>query len=164
MQKQPTPKNFGVGCFQRQMGYDSGQFLFQELPLNTKILMTSSSLLNAVAGVAALFAPDGLLRLFGASAIDGLAVFVQLTGALYFAFALMNWTAKDSAIGGIYARPVSLGNFGHYFIGALLLARYQFSASFTWPLLVALLVYGGYAGLFYWLVFRATGLPSGTQA
>ncbi len=126
--------------------------------MNTKILMTSSSLVLGVAAVSALFAPDVVLSLLHTSVTAQLSVMVQMMGALYFAFALMNWTAKDSAIGGIYARPVSLGNFGHFFVGALLLIRYQISATFNLSALVIMVIYVVFASLFYWLVFRATGI------
>lgn len=128
--------------------------------MNTKLLMTVTSLVLALAGVVALFAPEAVLALAGAPAAELLTVLVQLLGALYFSLALMNWTAKDSAIGGIYARPVSLANFGHFFAGALLLIRYQVTAAFNLPVVVILVVYVSFAGVFYWLVFRATGLPA----
>jgi hypothetical protein len=126
--------------------------------LNPKILMTSSSLVLGLAGIFALFAPDVVLAVLGTLVTAELSVLVQLSGALYFSFALMNWTAKDSAIGGIYARPVSLGNFGHFFVGALLLIRYQISNEINVFILLALVMYVIYASLFYWLVFRATGM------
>jgi hypothetical protein len=126
--------------------------------MNTKLLMTSSSLTLGLAGIFALFAPDVLLALLNVPMGDPLSVLVQLMGTLYFSFALINWTAKDSAIGGIYARPVSLGNFAHFFAGALLLLRYQLSNETNLSILLGLVVYAIFASLFYWLVFRATGL------
>ena len=128
--------------------------------MNTKILMTLTSFMLALAGVCALFAPDLIARWAGASPSGPLLALIQLMGALYFGFALMNWSAKESAIGGIYARPVSLGNFAHFFIGTLLLTRYEFSAPFNLLMLAFLLTYAIFASLFYWLVFRATGGPS----
>jgi len=126
--------------------------------MNTKILMTSSSLFLALAGMFTLFAPDVLLSALGVAVTAHLSVLVQLIGALYFSFALMNWTAKDSAIGGIYARPVSLANFSHFFIGTLLLAKYLLSNDFNLPTLWVTILYALFAAVFYWLVFRATGL------
>lgn len=70
----------------------------------------------------------------------------------------MNWTAKDSLIGGIYARPVSLANFSHFFAGALLLLKQQLSNEMNLSILAALIVYAVYAACFYWLVFRSTGI------
>ena len=86
--------------------------------MNTKLLMTASSLVLGLAGIFALFAPENLLAMLNGPIVTPLSVLIQLMGALYFSLALMNWTAKDSAIGGIYARPVSLGNFAHFFIGS----------------------------------------------
>ncbi len=126
--------------------------------MNTKILMTSSALILGLAGVFALFVPEVLLP----AAAGTTSVLVQLMGALYFSFALMNWTAKDSAIGGIYARPVSLANFSHFFSGVLLLLKYQLSNEINLFVVAALVVYAVYAVCFYWLVFRATGLKSPT--
>jgi hypothetical protein len=126
--------------------------------MNTKILMTSSSLILGLAGMFALFMPDVLLSTQGTTATGAMSVLVQLIGVLYFSFALMNLTARDSVIGGIYARPVSLANFGHFFAGTLLLLKYQLSNEMNLSILAALVVYAVYAICFYWLVFRATGI------
>jgi len=125
--------------------------------MNTKLLMTFSGLLLGAAGIFALFLPDVLLSAQGVERTEAMPMLVQLMGALYFGFAIMNWTVKDSAIGGIYSRPVSLANFSHFFSGALLLAKNLFDE--IRPLmLIATLVYIVFAACFYWLVFRATGL------
>jgi hypothetical protein len=120
--------------------------------------MASSSLVLGLAGLFALFAPDVLLAMLSVPMTNPLSVLIQLLGALYFSFALMNWTAKDSIIGGIYARPISLGNFAHFFSGALLIAKYLLSNGFNGSVLLVLVVYTIFAALFYWLVFRATGI------
>ena len=120
--------------------------------------MTSSALILGLAGVLALFAPDVLISTQGAAAAGTTSVLVQLMGALYFSFALMNWTAKDSLIGGIYARPISLANFSHFFAGALLLLKHQLSNEMNLSILAVLIVYTVYAACFYWLVFRSTGV------
>jgi len=128
--------------------------------MNTKRLMTATSVLLAAAGGMALFVPDVVLSMLGTSVTAPLSMIVQLMGGLYFGFALMNWTAKDSAIGGIYARPVSLGNYGHFFVGALLLIKAQLSSGIDLPLFLVSVVYVVFAILFYWLVFYATGIKA----
>jgi hypothetical protein len=130
------------------------------MKMNTKLLMTASSVILGLASLLALFVPEVVLVTLGAPVTGQLSVIVQLMGALYFAFALMNWTAKDSAIGGIYARPVSLGNFGHFLTGALILVRYQLSREFNVLFLWASVLYAIFAVLFYWLVFHATGIAT----
>lgn len=127
--------------------------------MNTKILMTSSSLILGAMGVCTIFMPDVLLSASGADVTKITSLFVQMMGGLYFAFALMNWTAKDSAIGGVYARLVSLANFSHFLTGALLLAKNLFD-EFSPLMLIMTVVYIVFAACFYWLVFRATGLKS----
>ena len=127
--------------------------------MSTKLLMTASGLALGLAGLFALFAPDILLETLGASATTSLSIPVQLMGSLYFSFALVNWTAKDSAVGGTYARPVSLGNFSHFFVGTLILIKYFLSNSYNLVVLLIMMAYLLFAVAFYWLVFRATGLP-----
>ncbi|MFN8413702.1 MAG: hypothetical protein U0Z26_15070 [Anaerolineales bacterium] len=127
--------------------------------MNTKILMTGTSLILGLGGVVALFFPESLLAVVNLQVVNPMPMVIQLIGALYFSFALMNWTAKDSVIGGIYARPVSLGNFSHFFSGALLLAKYQLSNLGNIPFLILLVIYTIFTGLFWWLVFKHTGVP-----
>lgn len=126
--------------------------------MNTKVLMTCTSLALGLAGVLALFVPENVLAIQSLPVSRESSVFVQLLGALYFSMALMDWTAKDSIIGGIYARPVSLGNFAHFFVGTLILARYFWSNGFNIPVFSLLVIYGILAVLYYWLVFRHTGV------
>jgi hypothetical protein len=126
--------------------------------MNTNLLMTTSSLVLGLAGIFALFAPDILLTTLNVPSANPLEVLIQLMGALYFSIALMNWTAKDSIIGGIYARPISFGNFAHFFSGTLLLAKYVLSNGFNLSIFLMLIAYTIFAALFYWLVFRHTGI------
>lgn len=125
--------------------------------MNTKLLLTSTSLFLALAGVTALFVPDSILSAQGVTVTTGASLLVQLLGAGYLAFAMMNWAAKDSAIGGIYARPVSLANFSHFFVGTMLLLNHIFSNAGNLSLWAAMFFYAFFTVCFYWLVFRATG-------
>ena len=121
--------------------------------MNTKVLMTASSLALGLAGVAASFAPTELLRALGSPAPEPVPVLIQLLGGAYLALALANWTAKDSLIGGIYARPLSLANSVIFTTGTLALAKQQFSHGASTPLLSAFVAYAVFAVGFAWLVF-----------
>jgi Na+-driven multidrug efflux pump len=92
--------------------------------MNTKLLMTLSSLIMGVVGIILLFFPHELLNYFtsGGEVILS-ALVLQILGALYFAFAMVNWTAKPNLIGGIYGRPISIGNLLHFSVGALALLK-----------------------------------------
>lgn len=126
--------------------------------MNTKLLMTGSSLVLGLAGLVLLFAPHEVLAALGVPGTQVVPVLVQLVGALYAAFAVMNWTAKDSLIGGVYGRPISLGNFAHFFVGTLVLARAQIEQGGQLAMLAVLAGYAIFALLFGWLVFVSTGL------
>ena len=127
--------------------------------MNTKLLMTASVLVLGLAGLAATFAPAELLTAWGTPATEPTVLLVQLLGALYFAFALLNWTAKGAIIGGIYARPVSIGNCVHFTVGALALAKQELSHHLGWPIVVALVGYAIFAVLFGALVL-GRGVPA----
>jgi hypothetical protein len=106
-----------------------------------------------IGGIALQFLPHEILRQFGADFSGVNALFAQITGALLLGFAMMNWMAKAVLIGGIYARPLALGNFTHFMIAALALIKYAFAASVS-PLVWALaLVYTIFAALFAYVFF-----------
>jgi len=115
--------------------------------------MVASSLALGLAGIAASFAPSELLRVLGSPAMGPLPVLIQLLGGLYLAFAFTNWTAKDSAIGAIYSRPLSLGNCINFTNGSLVLAKQQLSSGVSMPLIAVLAIYTTFAICFGWLVF-----------
>jgi hypothetical protein len=121
--------------------------------MNTKILMTASALFMALCGLAATFLPQEILARTGEGAGAILTLFVQLAGALYLAFAILNWMAKDSLIGGIYARPVSLGNLVHFLVGAITLIK-AVVAGYRDPAIVGgAVMYSLFAVGFIWIVF-----------
>ena len=119
--------------------------------MSSKILMVVSSIVMGIAGIAGLFAPAELLASLGLADIAP-AVLVQLLGALYFAFAITNWTARHNPIGGIYSRPLALGNFAHFTIGMLVLIRPAIALP-RFPLIFAFVVYLVFALLFGALLF-----------
>lgn len=123
--------------------------------MNTKLLLGASALAMGAAGIAALFAPHELLTAFGVAPSASLPLLVQLLAALLFAFAMVNWTAKGSLIGGIYNRPVALGNLTHFAIGAITLLKYVTRAQATPAVLATTAVYVVFALGFTMLFFRS---------
>lgn len=91
--------------------------------MNTKLLMTATALVLACLGLVASFAPQEILAQMGAPPNPALTIFMQITGALYLAFAMLDWMVKESVIGGIYNRPVAMGNFLHFAVGAMALVK-----------------------------------------
>ena len=91
--------------------------------MTTRVLLTMSAVFLAILGVGATFLPQEILAYLGAPQQDVLPVLVQLLGAHSLAFALLNWMAKNSLIGGVYNRPVAMGNLGHFGIGTIVLLK-----------------------------------------
>jgi hypothetical protein len=91
--------------------------------MRTKALMSLSALFLGILGVAASFLAQEILTHFAIPANAHSIVLVQITGALCLGFAILNWMARSVVIGGIYARPVALGNFVHFAVIAITLIR-----------------------------------------
>lgn len=126
--------------------------------MNTRILMTCSAAVMGVVGIVLSFMPDEVGRYIAGSEPSFINTLVlQLLGALYFAFAMINWTARGNLIGGIYARPISIGNLTHFMIGALALIKVVFVKSELLTLIPAI-VYAIFAICFA-IVFFTHPLP-----
>jgi len=123
--------------------------------MQTRLLMGSSAALMAALGLVATFMPQELLAYLGSAPEAGPVLVTSIAGALYLGFAYLNWMARGQAIGGIYARPITLGNFLHFTVVGATLVR----AAADWPgrpdYLVVLLVYVGYSAWFGITLFRA---------
>ena len=91
--------------------------------MSTRALLSASALFMALLGLIGTFLPQETLEFLGSRPETLTAVLVQVTAALYLGFAIVNWTARGSIIGGIYGRPVALGNFLHFAVVATLLIK-----------------------------------------
>jgi len=120
-------------------------------PAHTRILMLSSAVFMAALGLAATFAPEVFLYPRPAPPASILAA--EAAGALYLGFAVLNWMAKDNAIGGMYSRPVALGNLLHFFAVAMTLLRLVAAGNRQGPMLVVTLIYVAFAVWFGVVVF-----------
>jgi hypothetical protein len=115
--------------------------------------MTVSAILLAVTGVVLTFLPAEIALAFGFTTNTKIEhVLFQILGAAYFAFGMINWTAKANLIGGIYGRPIAIGNLTHFVIGALALIKMYASTQQT-VLLLPSVVYAVFALLFTILFF-----------
>ena len=119
--------------------------------------MISSSIVMGLTGVTASFFPKEILDSIGLTANELSVLFVQITGALYLGFAVMNWMAKTVLIGGIYSRPLCMGNFLHFTVAALALIKAATNNSNLKYVWVATIVYAIFAVLFGIILFTNPG-------
>lgn len=120
--------------------------------------MAISAVVMGAAGMMLSFLPQEVAGSLGMS--EAAAVILQLLGALYLGFAMINWTARANLIGGIYSRPVALGNLAHFVIAALALAKLSFKTPALHYLWVAALIYSAFAVLFAYVFFTTPDLKS----
>ncbi|AMM51194.1 hypothetical protein TH61_08400 [Rufibacter sp. DG15C] len=120
--------------------------------MSTKLIMTASALSMAILGVAFSFLPVEILAYFGKTVDPEMGLMLQLAGALYIGFAMLNWMAKSILIGGIYARPVAIGNLTHFLVGGVALFKAQLHGNGSvegWVLTGGYLLF---AALFAWVM------------
>ena len=91
--------------------------------MHTRYLMMSSAIFLALLGLATSYFPDKVLGMHGTVPDNATLLLVQMMGALYLGFAILNWMARGVIIGGIYARPLALGNFLHFAMVGMMLGR-----------------------------------------
>jgi hypothetical protein len=94
---------------------------------HTKILMMLSAVFLAMLGLLTSYWPDKVLETHGTVPDNATLLLIQMMGALYLGFAILNWTARGVIIGGIYARPRALGNFLHFAMVGVMLAKAAFT-------------------------------------
>ncbi|WP_405396203.1 hypothetical protein [Maribacter sp. Asnod2-G09] len=91
--------------------------------MNTKILMTFSSLFLAIMGLTISFLPNEIINYLDIESNIITILFIKILGALYMAFAILNWMARGTLFGGIYNRPITMGNLMHFGVGAIALIK-----------------------------------------
>jgi len=117
--------------------------------------MISSAAFMLALGLLATFAPQELLAYIGSSPQPPLVLIIQIVGSSYLGFAALNWMAKDSLIGGIYSRPVALGNALHFFLVTMTLLRSLAAGPRHPGVLIAALAYTVFAAWFGLILFRS---------
>ena len=104
-------------------------------------------------GLGLIFLAEDLLRHVRQADAPILVLFVQTIGALYLAFAVLDWLLRGSIVGGIHGRPLALANLLHFAIVAIMLLRWAAAGS---PPGIAVLsgIYAAFAVSFAAVMFR----------
>lgn len=124
--------------------------------------MICAAIVLGCAGISLTFLPQEILSLLGEQQTPTMTLILQLMGAMYFAFAMVNWTAKENLLGGIYGRPIVIGNATHFLIGALALIK-SVSAQHHPLLWIAAIIYSIFAFLFYWILRTSPAQKNSTE-
>lgn len=121
------------------------------------LLMFSSASFHGILGVVFSFFPKEVLTYFGEASSTFTTLAFQILGALFIGIGLMNYTAKKVVIGGIYNRPLQMGNTVYCSIAAITLIKYLAGQSFIVApaIMVVSLTYLLLAGSFLKLLFSS---------
>ncbi|MFT5827601.1 MAG: hypothetical protein ACJAVH_001291 [Bacteroidia bacterium] len=129
--------------------------------MNTKILMTASALFLAIIGILLSFLPNEIVDYLNIEPNIITILFLKILSALYLGFGILNWMAKGTLIGGIYNRPIAIGNLMHFGVGAIALFKIVSNTQVHSEIIISLtIVYVIFALLFVY-VFKAN--PSKTK-
>ena len=128
--------------------------------MNTKILMTASSLILGIIGLGLSFLPLEIASYIEAGTNSISIISFQLMGALYLGFAMINWMSRSSIFGGIYNKPIVIGNFMHFGVGALALVKVVSEIELHQEIFVTLTVIYSIFALSFAYVFRTNPYPS----
>ena len=109
--------------------------------MRTKLLMTSSALFCGIIGILLSFLPNEIEEYLSVETTIITIRFLQILGAIYLGFGILNWTAKGSLIGGIYNKPIVLGNLLHFAVGAIELIKVIFNIQAHKEIIIFLTVF-----------------------
>ena len=121
--------------------------------MNSRMLMSSSAIFLAALGVGASFFPQEILTYSGSRPAGLSVLLIQITGALYMGFAALNWMARANLIGGIYSRPVALGNFLHFAVVGVVLLKALMAGQRAGEVLLGFVAYSAFAICFGLVLF-----------
>ena len=126
----------------------------------TKLLLTGAAVFQGLYGVALLFLPDVLLGWFTPGPDVRAAFFAQQFGTALLGLAAVNWIGRTSPVGGIYGRPLVVGNVAFFTANALLLLRQALEQPAVWALWANTVIVAGFAVAFALLLFGKMQTPS----
>lgn len=123
--------------------------------------MTSSALFYAIIGIILSFLPNEIADYLNVEYNIITILFLNIMSALYLGFGILNWMAKGTLIGGIYNRPIAIGNLMHFGVGAIALVKISSNVQIHSEIIISLsAVYVIFALLFAY-VFRTN--PTNTE-
>ena len=122
--------------------------------MNTKLVMTTSSLFLGVIGAMLSFLPNEIADYLSVQPNSITMLFFMLMSSLYLGFGILNWTAKGTLIGGIYNRPIAIGNLMHFGVGAIALFKVASSIQSHSEIVISLAVAYGIFTILFLYIFR----------
>lgn len=125
-----------------------------------RYILTISAFLLFALGGAGLFLADEIAKRFLAAAPVGEA-FAQFAAAGALGFAIVDWMSRANRIGGIYARPLALGNLLLFTVATTAIARPALAGLLPPVAILLTIALGAMALAFAWLTFAHDPIQTG---
>jgi len=119
----------------------------------TKTLMIISAIFLAVNGFVFSFFPNEISVLLTNDDNHIFTLILQILGALYLGFSYINWMSKNSLIGGIYNKPLLIGNLLHFLTSSMALIKLAFKFENNLQLILSYTIIYCLFTLFFGYVF-----------
>lgn len=91
--------------------------------MNTKTIMSTSAIFMGFIGAVLSFLPNEIADYLSVEPNNITILFLKILSALYLGFGMLNWMAKGTLIGGIYNKPIAIGNLMHFGVGSIALFK-----------------------------------------
>lgn len=93
-------------------------------------------------GLLTSFLPQEVLKINDLPTSPTNVLLLQILSAFYIGLAMINYLSKDAAIGGIYNRPILMGNIAYHGIASIALVKFAFRQDmFSTTLITLTIVY-----------------------
>jgi hypothetical protein len=122
--------------------------------MNTKLIMVSSSIFLGLVGIGLTFFLQEIFEALGLETNNLIILFSQIFGSFYLGFATLNWMSRNNIIGGIFGKPLIIGNLIHFLVSFLAIFKMLPVAHNNFQLLITTsIIYGIYTLAFGYLMF-----------
>ncbi|PQJ34990.1 hypothetical protein BSZ35_10605 [Salinibacter sp. 10B] len=125
--------------------------------MNTKLFMSTSGIFLGFFGITISFFPREILTALGATPDEVSLVLANMVGAMYLGVGMLNWMARGNLIGGVYSRPVALGNFVLFVMIAITLSKQVLASSNAVVYAIGGALHAVFAGGFGYVLFGKGG-------
>lgn len=125
--------------------------------MNTKLLMSANALILGLIGIALSFLPQEIVKVL---TLRSDPIVLQLLGALYLGFAMLNWMNKEKILGGIYGRPIVMANFAHFMIGGMALIKFLIKGPDSSLMVILTVLYAIFGLAFAFMAFTHANIKN----
>lgn len=108
--------------------------------MNTKNLMIASVMFWGIMGIGLTFLPEEIYKYLSTDINQTSVLTLQILGSTYLGFAVLNWMSKNNVIGGIYSKPLVVGNLVHFLVSFFALIKIIGSIKNHFEIILALTI------------------------